>query len=133
MNQRVASAPLPTERQVQRAILAMCGRCFPDMLIHHSPSGAQLAGNATARFKQMGALKGDGLKTGFPDLILAWGGGKCGFFEVKRLKLGKVSADQKAMIDRLAGMGHRIAVVRSVEEAFDHLKLWGAPWNGVEP
>lgn len=27
------NAPLPTERQVQRAILQMAGTCFPDVLI----------------------------------------------------------------------------------------------------
>ena len=30
---------LPTERQVQRAILAMCGVSFPDVLIIHIPNG----------------------------------------------------------------------------------------------
>ena len=114
----------PTERQVQRAILAMGGRDFPNALIHHSPNGAHLAGSKTARFMQMGALRGDGLKVGFPDLIVLWNYG-VGFLEVKRPKLGKVSDVQEAMIARLTGLGHRVAVVTSEGEAKQHLEAWG--------
>ena len=121
---------LPTERQVQRAILKMAATCFPDVLIHHSPGGAHLAGSTTARFKQMGALKGDGLKNGFPDLVCLWTGGIC-FMEVKRPKLSRVSPEQKEMIERIEGMGHRIAVVRSVEDAHGFLKDCGAPCKAV--
>ena len=36
---------LPSERQVQRSILAMCGVCFPDVFITAIPNGAHLAGS----------------------------------------------------------------------------------------
>jgi hypothetical protein len=121
----------PTERQVQRAILAMCGTCFPRVLIHHSPNGAQLAGNATARFKQIGALKGDGFKVGFPDLLCLWPGPRGAFMEVKRAKGGVLSDAQKAMHEQLNAIGWPCKVVRSPEEAYDFLKELGAPWNGI--
>ena len=120
---------VPSERSVQRQILAMCGTCFPDVLIHHSPNGAQLAGNPTARFKQIGALKGDGMRKGFVDLIAIWSGGVA-FIEVKRPKLGRLSPEQAVMIERLRGMGWPVAVVTSTDEAHTFLKNSGAPCVG---
>jgi hypothetical protein len=117
---------IPTERQIQRAILAMARTCFPDVLIHHSPGGAHLAGSATARFKQMGALKGDGMRPGFPDLICVWKGGVA-FMEVKRAKLSKVSPEQEQMLSLIRGMGHPVAIIKSVDDAHTFLKVSGAP------
>lgn len=122
---------LPSERSVQRAILKMAGTCFPRVIIHHSPNGAHLAGNNTARFKQMGALLGDGLKKGFPDLIALWAHGNGCLIECKRPKLGKLSDTQKAMHEALEAIGWPVAVVTSPDEAFDVLRAAGAPWNGI--
>lgn len=117
----------PTERQTQRAILQMCGIAFPEVFVTHVPNGAHLAGGDIARFKQMGALKGDGLKTGFPDLLCIWNHG-IAFIEVKRPGCaGRVSPDQKAIHAKLAAMGFAPAVVTSPTEAFDHLYARGAP------
>lgn len=110
----------PTERQVQRAILRHCRACFPNVLLHHIPNGAHLAGDDVARFKQMGALLGDGMRKGFPDLIAIWAGGVA-FMEVKPPKGprggggGKISDEQAEMIDLLESMGHRVAIVRSID------------------
>lgn len=119
-----------TERQIQRAILAMCGKLFPDVLIHHSPNGAQLAGNATSRFKQVGALKGDGTKSGFPDLLCLWNGGGA-LLEVKRPKTGRISPDQKALHERLEAIGWPVSIVRSPDEAHAALRAAGAPCRGI--
>jgi hypothetical protein len=124
-------AGFPTERQNQRAILRMVGTCFPRVLCHHSPNGAHLAGVGSAKFKQMGALKGDGLKPGFPDLILLWPVAKGCFIEVKREKTGKVSPEQFAMHETLRALGWPILVTFSVDDAFEFLKANGAPWNGI--
>jgi hypothetical protein len=124
------NAHLPTERQVQRAILSMCGTCFPDVLIIHIPNGAHLAGNSTARFKQMGALKGDGFKPGVPDLLCLWKPDQGVFIEVKRPKLGRVSVEQAAMQARLFDLQWSVANVTSVEEAYAFLKACGAPCRG---
>ena len=118
--------PVPTERQVQREILRMCGEVFPSIYIAHVPNGAHLAGGDAARFKQMGALRGDGLKPGFPDLIVLWNYG-VGFLEVKRPKSGKVSEVQEATHVKLTELGHRVAVVYSAYEAQCVLLEWGAP------
>lgn len=121
----------PTERQNQRAILKMVGTCFPRVLVHHSPNGAHLAGVGSAKFKQMGALKGDGLKPGFPDLIMLWPVAKGCFIEVKREKTGRISPEQFAMHEAIRTLGWPILVTFSVNDAFEFLKANGAPWNGV--
>lgn len=119
--------PMLTERQVQRSILSMCGTCFPDIYITAIPNGAHLAGNDVARFKQMGALKGDGLKIGFPDLLCLWKPRSGALIEVKRPKTGRLSPDQRATHERLHEMDWPVATVTSIEEAFDFLKSCGAP------
>ena len=123
-------APLPTERQVQRSILQMAGRAFPDVLIHHSPNGAHLSGDKVARCMQIGALKGDGMKTGFPDLIAIWNYGVA-FMEVKRPKYSPsdIKPDQREIHARLTELGFAPAIVTSPEEAFAFLKERGAPSN----
>lgn len=125
-----AMTALPTERQVQRGILKMCGLCFPKVFITAIPNGAHLAGNDQARFKQMGALKGDGLKVGFPDLLCLWSVGKGALIEVKRPKLGKMSPDQSAVHMILMDLGWACRVVTSETEAFQFLRGCGAPWSG---
>lgn len=120
----------PTERQIQRAILSMCGVCFRDVFITAIPNGAHLAGDSVARFKQMGALKGDGLKVGFPDLLCLWNPGKGCLIEVKRPKTGRLTEDQIAVHERLLSMGWRVATVNSVEAAYDFLISCDAPCSG---
>ena len=124
------SAPdplLPTERQVQRSILRMCGVCFPDVFIHHSPNGSKLAGNKRDRQVTGGILKGDGTKTGFPDLLCFWKPRSGCLIEVKRPKQGRLTDEQKAVHSLLEAMEWPVATVTSPEEAFDFLKSCGAP------
>lgn len=123
---------VPTERIVQRGILKMISVCFPRCVVHHSPNGAHLAGGATARFKQIGALIGDGMLRGFPDLLVLWRGTGA-LLECKRPKLGRLTPEQKAMHDRLDGVGWPVAVVTSIDEAYVHLRSRGAPWAGIDP
>lgn len=115
----------PTERQVQRSILAMVGRHFPAVFVAHVPNGAHLSGNERQRSMQMGALKGDGLKNGFPDLVLYWNHGHA-LIEVKRPG-GKVSDKQAELHELLAGMGYAPAICTSQEQAYAFLIDRGAP------
>lgn len=113
-----------SERAIQRGILAMAGLCFPDVLLCHVPNGGHLAGGKRERAMQMGALKGDGLKVGFPDLIALWNRGAA-LIEVKALK-GRLSPEQNAMHDKLQRLSWTVHVVRSEQEAFDALVMAGA-------
>lgn len=121
-----AETILPTERQVQRSILAMIRQCFPDVLYHHSPNGSYLAGDARSRQVQGGILQGDGTKKGWPDLQCVWDGG-IAFLEVKRPKLGKLSDEQKAIHEQLRERGWPVATVTSIDEAYAFLRDCGAP------
>lgn len=121
---------IPTERQVQRSILSMAGRLFPDVLIFHIPNGAHLAGDSTARFKQMGAMKGDGFKPGVPDLLCLWAPSQGCFIEVKRPKTGRLSEEQKAVHAKLVALCWPIKTVTSQEEAHAFLRECGAPCRG---
>lgn len=121
----------PTERQVQRAVLEMMGSCFPDCFVTHIPNGAHLAGNDQARFKQMGALKGDGLKVGIPDLLVLWAPHKGLFIEVKRPKTGRLTDEQKSVHELLTSLEWPVATVTSPEEAYRFLRACGAPCSGI--
>lgn len=119
---------IPTERQIQRAILEMAGSCFPSVVIHHSPNGTFL-GNAKDKAIRGGASKGDGTKAGWPDLECFWQGGGL-FLEVKRPKTGVLSDNQKAIHERLSAIGWPVTVVRSPNEAHAALCAAGAPCRG---
>jgi hypothetical protein len=114
---------------VQRAILEMCGKCFPEVFIHHSPNGAFL-GSARDKAIRGGCLKGDGTKAGFPDLICLWEPGRVAFMEVKPPKNSKVSQEQHRVFLKLHMMNHDYRVVKSVEDAHAFLKACGAPCRG---
>jgi len=103
----------------------MAGLCFPDVLIVHVPNGAHLSGDHRARCMQIGSLKGDGLKVGFPDLLAIWNR-DVAFIEVKRPG-GKLSPEQKYMHQMLGSLGFPPAVVTSPEEAYAFLRERGAP------
>lgn len=121
--------PVPTERQVQRAILHMMGVCFRSCLVWHVPNGAYLGDNEQARKRTMGMLLGDGLKPGVCDLTVVWNHG-IAFIEVKRPGCAKrISPVQEIIHARLAECGYPVAIVTSPEEAFAFLRDRGAPTN----
>lgn len=119
----------PTERSVQRAILSMCGTCFRDVFIHHSPNGTKLAGSKRDRQVAGGILKGDGCKAGFPDLMFIWRGGMA-FLEIKRPG-GRLSPEQRAMHATLRNLGWPVDTVTSDLAAYRFLRECGAPCSAV--
>lgn len=124
---RGGSVILPSERSVQRAILAMCGTCFRDVLIHHSPNGSKLAGSKRDRQVAGGILKGDGTKAGWPDLVFHWSPGKTAYIEVKRPKIGRRSDEQVKIHDHLQSLGIPVATVDNIDAAYRFLIDCGAP------
>lgn len=123
---------VPTERQVQRAILRMMGLCFRSCLVWHIPNGAFLGEDEKARRRTMGGLLGDGLKPGAPDLAVYWNHGHA-LLEVKRPGCAnRLSDEQRRIHAELAEMGFVVGVVTSTEEAFQFLKDRGAPSNVAE-
>jgi len=112
------------ERPVQRGairLLAMQG-----IEAAHVPNGAHLAGDKLARIKQMAAMRADGLRPGFPDLILF---GKrpleIGFMEVKREIGNDLEDEQIWWRDLLLSRGMCWAMIRQPEEALTAVREWG--------
>ena len=111
------------EQILQTQIVNALRLSAPDVLAFHVPNGGYRTPREAAVFKAMGVVPG------IPDLICLWPIGRVGFLELKAHK-GALTDLQRAMIDRLSGMGFPVAVVRSLDDALAELARWGAPVNG---
>lgn len=108
---------IPTEAQEQTTLFkwaALMARKWPELrLLHHIPNGGSRNAIEAAR------LKAQGVKPGVPDIFLPCA--KKGFYglyiELKRQKGGRVSEEQKSMIDALRDEGYKVAVCKGWEEA----------------
>lgn len=111
------------ESGVQRAIVAYLRRVLPDAIVHHSPNEGVRGGRdgyLDGAFK-----KSAGQVAGFPDLIvIPWAHIGPLFLEVKSAS-GRLSEAQAVMLDRLATLGYRVAVVRSIDDVRARLAEWG--------
>lgn len=112
----------PLEKDIQRDVIRyLHARGLTTAAV---PNGAMLAGDGRSRARQMNMLKATGLRPGFPDLIILWPLGGVGFMEIKR-EGGRQSEGQIHWQGCLEFIGHRYAIVRSIEDAEETLKEWG--------
>lgn len=112
------------ERPVQRGAIGLLTMRGYECV--HIPNGAHLAGARLARIKQMAALKADGLRVGFPDLlVLGRFASQIGFMEVKREVGGELSDEQEEWRDVLRAHGFPWALVTRPEDALVAVKEWG--------
>jgi hypothetical protein len=82
--------------------------------------------NAGHRSLRMGArMKAEGLQAGAADLCVMLPGGKVAWLELKTAA-GRQSIAQKGFEAKCRRLGHHYAVARTLDEAFDALKQWGA-------
>lgn len=110
------------ESVIQRAIRdRLAAHGFATVAV---PNGAVLSGDKRKRAMQMNALKLDGLRVGFADLLVYGDQGRVGHIEVKAPK-GKQSEHQLDCQAWLESLGHRYAVCRSQDEAVAALQSWG--------
>lgn len=89
---------------------------YPELkLMHHIPNGG---GRSKA---EAGKLKATGVKAGVPDIFLpcARGGYHGLYIEMKRVKGGRLSPEQREMILLLEKQGYKVAVCRGMEMARD--------------
>lgn len=89
------------------------------------PNGSVLAGDSKQRAMQMNALKRAGLHVGFPDLIAYHHSGQIGHIEIKDEGSKFNNDNQIACRDWLVNLGHRHAVVRSIDDMAETLAEWG--------
>lgn len=99
---------LPSEHEEQVGFVNWFRTRFPGVLIYAIPNGGHRAINVGK------SMKAEGVTPGVPDLhIPAWGL----WVEMKRVKGGKLSDDQMAMIAYLEGIGQNVIVGRGARDA----------------
>ena len=117
-----ARAGSPLESPIQREIVKALRKL--GVIVHHSPNGANLPGDALAKAKQSAKLVADGMMPGWPDLTLINRQGNLGLMEVKR-EGGVVSADQEKVSELAQSRGVPVAFVCTLDEALAAVSSWG--------
>lgn len=117
---------LPTEEDEQIALLNWANvesRTRPELaLLYHIPNGGKRSKREAARFKAAG------VKSGVPDIFLPVprGGYHGLYIELKRLRGGTVSREQKEWHEALKAQGYAVQVCKGwIEAAYvldDYLK-----------
>jgi hypothetical protein len=98
----------PSESEEQEGFVNWFRAKFPGVLIYAIPNGGHRAVSVAKR------LKAEGVIAGVPDLhIPEWRL----WVEMKRVKGGSLSLEQKAMIAYLEAIGHRVIVGRGAKDA----------------
>ena len=106
----VLSTPdrIPTEHEEQRELVRWFRQTWPGVRIHAIPNGGARS-KATA-----GRLKAEGVVSGVPDLFVpAWRL----WIEMKRVKGGSLSAEQKDWIQYLESVGYWVIVGKGADDA----------------
>ncbi len=105
-----ARLPGPREDVVQAAILQWLRLVLPDADVTHVPNGGLRGKREAAKLKWLGVVPG------VPDLVVILPEGRTVWLEVKRTGTYP-TPEQRALHARWRGLGHTVAVVRSVEDA----------------
>jgi hypothetical protein len=116
--------PAPTERRIQRAILRRLRELLPaEAFVFHVPNQILAPAETLDAREYGGALLGDGMVPGVPDLFVLHAGRACAL-EVKKPGVS-LSPAQEAVHDRLARAGVPVATVFGVAGAEIVLGAWG--------
>lgn len=112
------------EGPIHRAVVAYLRAVLPDLcVVVHVPNEVQRRGSGgmleAVRSRDLGAVRG------FPDLLV-FAPDFVGAIEIKA-EGQYPRPDQRAVLDRLAALGCRSAVARSVEDARGIVAAWGLP------
>lgn len=103
-----ATNRIPTEHAEQCALVRWFRQTWPGVLIHAIPNGG-VRNKATAS-----RLKAEGVVSGIPDLFIpAWRL----WIEMKRVKGGRLSPEQSAIIKQLESVGYWVIVGKGAEDA----------------
>jgi hypothetical protein len=109
---RGRAPPPPLEFQTQCALADTLKRwCLPAWWWSALPFGEYRTPATANRLQRMG------VKGGLPDFVFLHKAGRIAWLELKRGKLGKVSPDQAAMFDYLAGRGDIMMVALNYKDA----------------
>jgi len=117
------SFPAPTEHQEQAQVCSWLDIQHPEIVYFSVPNGAKLGGSRNQRFGLVNKLKSEGMTPGAPDLvILAPRGNYHGcLVEMKRIRGGKLSDNQKEFLARSESAGYYTIVGIGFENAVELL------------
>lgn len=104
-----------SENDIQRQIVDWIRACAPYCVVAAIPNGSRRTASGRA------ANGVPGLTPGVPDLVVILPAGQVLWLEVKSEK-GRVSDAQFAFHTRLNGLGHRVGVVRCLEDVRNAFK-----------
>lgn len=97
-----------TEHQEQCNFVRWMEINYPEHRVAATPNAAK------RHFKTGKSLKDEGMSKGFPDLSIP---SLFLYIEMKRLKGGRLSPEQKAWLEYLRSVGYRAEVAKGAEEA----------------
>ena len=118
MTEKIPVVKIPTESAEQIALVRWFRSQYPSVVIFAIPNG----GYRHAKTAQ--TLKAEGVAPGVPDLYIpAWHL----WIEMKRAKGGRLSADQKTMIEYLRRCGDTVEVCAGAAEAVEVIKKFISP------
>lgn len=104
---------IPTEHHEQALFVQWFRRTYPGVLIHSIPNGGHRS-QATAI-----ALKVEGTVKGIPDLFIPeW----CVWVEMKRIKGGVLSPEQKIIIKYLLSIGYQVIIGKGFLHAKEQIE-----------
>jgi hypothetical protein len=110
------------ERDLQRGVVKLVRLAFPSVVLSAvANEEAPKSKDPHERARFQAARKAKGIAVGVPDITCFLPGGRVLLLELKAER-GKVSAAQHLMHARLAQIGHRVMVIRSLDEAASALR-----------
>ena len=105
--------------QVKLLDIIDIGKTHPDIFAFAIPNAGRRSWRAGKK------MVAEGLMSGVADLCVMMLNGMTGWLELKRPKGGKQSDEQKGFEARCKRLGHRYALVRTLDEAITKLVEWG--------
>ena len=112
------AVPEPSETQIQQSFIQYLDLCAHRDLVYWAvPNGGKRSKVEAAR------LKAEGVRAGIPDVHFMH---KCTFYvlEIKKKK-GRLSPEQKVMIERLRAAGAVVEVAYGLDACISQVKGWG--------
>jgi hypothetical protein len=119
----MAKNDTPTEHEEQRELVRWFRQTWPDVRIFAIPNGGARS-PATA-----GRLKAEGVSSGVPDLFIPeWSL----WVEMKRIKGGTLSAEQKKWAEYLESVGYCVIVGKGADDAKEQISAFFNNNQGIK-
>lgn len=115
-NQKITSIPLEAQEQIA---LIKWWNVYSQVQHIHEKCLFAIPNGGSRNAIEAKHLKAEGVRAGIPDLMLAWPCGKFHglFIEMKRIKRGRISKEQKEMLEVFNNIGYKTIVCFGFEAA----------------